>query len=83
MVENASVTVFTVSELLRENQEEGIKFPPPRSGLKSLQEGLCNTFLRHYEIQFFLIQKFFPSLRTNWLKLITKTIILGKRQIAI
>ena len=78
MLENASVIVFTVSELLRENQQERVKLPPARSGLKSLQKGLCNTFLRHYKIQFFLI-----NIPLNWLKLITKTIILGKRQIAI
>ena len=33
-MQNASVTAFTVSELLRENQQAGVKLPPPpRLGL--------------------------------------------------
>ena len=36
MLQNAKVTAFTVSELLRENQQRGGKIPPspPRLGLK-------------------------------------------------
>ena len=36
MPKNARVTVFTVSELLRENEQERLKFhpPPKRLGLK-------------------------------------------------
>ena len=29
MLQNARVTVFTISELLRENQQGGLKLPPP------------------------------------------------------
>ena len=29
MPKNARVTVFTVSDLLRENEQEGLKSPPP------------------------------------------------------
>ena len=36
MLQNASVTTFTVSELLGGNQQGGVKVPsPPRLGLKS------------------------------------------------
>ena len=34
MLQNAKVTAFTVSELLKENQQGGINYPPPRLGLK-------------------------------------------------
>ena len=34
MLQNARVTAFTVSELLRENQHGGKITPPPRLGLK-------------------------------------------------
>ena len=37
MLQNARVTAFMVSELLRENQQEGgggVKLPPPRLELK-------------------------------------------------
>ena len=30
MMQNARVTTFTVSELLREKQHEGLKSPPPQ-----------------------------------------------------
>ena len=34
MLQNARVTAFTVSELLRENQQGGLKLPPTRLGLR-------------------------------------------------
>ena len=34
MLQNARDTVFTVSELLRENQQGGVRLSPSRLGLK-------------------------------------------------
>ena len=42
MLQNARVTAFTVSELLRENQHGGLNYPPPRFGLRSIFQSCCN-----------------------------------------
>ena len=54
MLQNARVTAFTVSELLREN-EQGVKLPPthtPRLGLNMLA---CNKS-SVYKFSFFFTQ---------------------------
>ena len=43
MLQNARVTAFTVSELLRKSQQGRVKLPPPRLGLKRERDHL--TFL--------------------------------------
>ena len=51
MLQNARVTAFNVSELLKENQQGGgskIPPPPPRLGLKAhkYQQQQCNLSMR-------------------------------------
>ena len=38
MLQNAKVTEFTVCELLKENQQEGLNYPPSRLGLRNFIE---------------------------------------------
>ena len=50
-MQNARVTAFTISELLRENQQgDEITVPPPKLGLRDQQEYTIRTISQSTEV---------------------------------
>ena len=47
MLENTRVTAFTVSELLRENQQGGVKLPLPHLTQIRVNKGYKETTMSH------------------------------------
>ena len=61
MLQNASVTAFTASELLRENQQGGVKLPPP----PLLRIGLNYRWIKQGNQLIYLISTNFPCVVTE------------------
>ena len=45
MLQNARLTTFTVSELLKENQQSGLKLPPPFDNQIMVKVKVAQMFL--------------------------------------
>ena len=60
ILQNIRVTAFTVSELLRENQQEGgeVTHPPPRLGLKVLRHPDLKILAKKSNTLFFCMNRY-------------------------
>ena len=76
MLQNARVIAFTVSELLRENQQ-GVKLPPPlhppRLGLRDIQRSM--SMLLHTRFYIWLITTLYYKMQQMLLQNATATLL--------